>query len=789
MAQRSFQIFQVFGANTNIGKTIFSAGLLRASLYDSSQNVKRNAMKLFYLKPVQTGYPMDSDAKFVEEIVKQVKGDLNAVTLYAYKDPVSPHMATTQPPSDREVLLKTKKYISECCQKIGMDQGKLFLETAGGVNSPMMSGTVQCDFYRPLRLPIILIGDSKLGGISATISAYETLHLRGYDVASILLFKEPQYNNFSFLQNYFQEKFGINGPILEAIPPPPLPAPSTEEDLKQLNAFFVDTKSHFSHMISRLNDWHNSRFDRLEQMENLTRKHIWWPFTQHQRVKQITVIDSAYGDFMTAYERVQDEKTKNLGTETFISQEPKGETDSSGQGKMKEMFDASASWWTQGLGHGVSKLSLEASYAAGRYGHVIYPECTHEPALQLAENLLKTVGKNWASRVFYSDNGSTAIEVGLKMALKSKSIDHKFKEKRHEIKVLGISGSYHGDTIGAMNACEPNNFNKDVYWYTPKGYWFCPPTILLKNSAYHLSVPHAYGFDEKVSFPTLGSIFSDERERNSKLAEVYRFHISNTLKYLNDKQNQFGALIIEPVIMGAAGMIFVDPLFQRLLIDHVREWDPPLPVIFDEVFTGFWRFGVLSAAELLERTPDIAAYAKLLTGGLLPLAVTLTTESIFEKFSSPEKTDALLHGHSYTAHPIGCWVANTSINEYEKMNELIKCSPFNNGSVWDKKTVECISNLPIVKGVISLGVLLAITLEDLNSQGYASNEAQKIVQKLRSLGSSTASRDSPSNFGILARPLGNVVYVIASQISTRESLDRIEKLLIECFENESLKRS
>lgn len=105
---------------------------------------------------------------------------------------------------------------------------------------------------------------------------------------------------------------------------------------------------------------------------------------------------------------------------------------------------------------------MTASYAAGRYGHVLFPESINEPVLSLSQKLLRTVGNKWASRVFYSDNGSTAMEVALKMALRSSSLKYNFDG---DLKILGLNGSYHGDTIGVMDACSPNVYNQQVIWY------------------------------------------------------------------------------------------------------------------------------------------------------------------------------------------------------------------------------------------------------------------------------------------------------------------------------------
>ncbi|CAG8733445.1 17396_t:CDS:2, partial [Cetraspora pellucida] len=479
------------------------------------------------------------------------------------------------------------------------------------VASPIMSGTIQSEFYRPLRLPTILIGDSNLGGISTTISSFESLRLRGYDIPIILLFDNSQYQNHTFLQNYFQKHFnynknendkndiGINNVSIKTIPPPPKQSLNKNDDIYQLKKYFGDLDEEFINVLKILENWHYTRFNRLDEMEDRSKEVVWWPFTQHNKVNKVNVIDSAYNDFMVIYDQNQ----------SCQNSQPK-----KNNGVMKERFDGSSSWWTQGLGHGSSKLSLSASYAAGRYGHVLFPESIHEPSLSLSQTLLKTVGNNWASRVFFSDNGSTAVEVALKMALRStcKKYFNEQDDELQKIKVLGLYGSYHGDTIGAMDACYPNPFNKLVTWYEPRGKWFHPPRILLKNNVYNLQIPFS---NQTIHYPSLSSIFSPERSFSDPISLIYKKHIKETItRYINEG-DKFGALVLEPIVMGAGGMIFVDPLFQKLLVEFVREWDgwidhwgdnkktdndwKGLPVIFDEVFTGFWRLGQLSGANAL----------------------------------------------------------------------------------------------------------------------------------------------------------------------------------------------
>ncbi|PKY27118.1 PLP-dependent transferase [Rhizophagus irregularis] len=812
---RNFQIYQIFASNTNLGKTIISTGLLRSSILKSSKSLinkinnknndknnknnkdKKNENKInyykniYYLKPIQTGYPKDDDTNFVKIFTINNNDDYYNVddnfekndnkinikfnSLYKYKKPVSPHLAINKNfiPNDEIVLNKIKSYISKCYNESLINGGRLFLETAGGVSSPIMSGTIQSEFYRVLRLPTILVGDSNLGGISTTLSSYESLLLRGYDIPIIILFNNENFKNHLFIEKYFNENqnSSIIKPKIFDIQLPP--KKDEYNDLVNMKNYFQSNDENFNHVTDELEEWYENKFNRLDKMEEKAKEIVWWPFTQHGIVDKVNVVDSAYKDLLITYNNNNNSNNNNSNNSNDSHNSNNSNTsdiDTPDTPSLNEVFDGSASWWTQGLGHGNSKLTLTASYASGRYGHVLFPESINEPSLSLSESLLDGVGKNWANRVFYSDNGSTAMEVALKMALIKQSDDV-------ELSVLGLEGSYHGDTIGVMNACGPNIYNEKVSWYSPKGIWFKPPQILMKDNKYRINnIPKTINnnFD---GFDSLTEIFNENRVEKDPLSYHYKQSIENQLHHYTNQGYKFGTLIIEPIVMGAGGMIFVDPLYQKQLIKSVRSI-LNIPIIFDEVFTGFWRLGKQTGAEFLKINPDIAAYAKLLTGGLCPLAVTLSTEEIFKKFLGNTKVEALLHGHSYTAHPIGCLVANTSINEYPNLkwikgneNEIDKSF-----SLWDKNFQKQISCIPKVNGVFSLGTLLSIELNDIDGGGYASNIAKIFNEKLSNL-----ERKSIDDFGIKTRPLGNVIYIMSSLISDVKSLRNIEQKIFDCL--------
>ncbi|CAL9125870.1 unnamed protein product [Musa textilis] len=794
--------YVVWGCNTGVGKTLVSAGLAASVLYPCSTDPSA----VLYLKPVQTGFPRDSDSRFVcrkvsalfrrheggslsgllasdhvlnasraaagellggrleqpdeaedggaasrglcmyEETrigmgeAKEGESKLVCKTLFGWKEGISPHLAVKRegmPVEDSSLRELLGRCLGLSLGGGGDDGGKKriwrVIETAGGVASPGPSGTLQCDLYRPFRLPSILVGDGRLGGISATIAAYESLTSRGYDVVAIILEDQGLSNEVS-LQSYLRSRL----PVFVL---PPIPG----DPLNNLLDWFCESRQTFSSLQAIMLSAHIKRIQRLHDMPRKAARLFWWPFTQHKLVpeKLITVIDSRCGENFAIHKVLNDQ-------EMIIPQ-----------------FDACASWWTQGPDSTLQiELVKDIGYSAARYGHVMFPENVYEPALQCAELLLDGVGKGWASRTFFSDNGSTAVEIALKMAFRKYMSDHGIHADFHklgpkgsctELRVLALSGSYHGDTLGAMEAQAPSSYTSFIQqpWYSGRGLFLDPPECFISNEIWSLSLPDCLRSNhlkpEDTRFSSCAELFCPSRD-TSAVAENYANYISKQLSDFAASSHsiQVGALIIEPVLQGAGGMHLVDPLFQRILVRECQS--RKIPVIFDEVFSGFWRLGRESAAELLGCQPDVACFGKLLTGGVVPLAVTLATESVFEAFQGDSKLLALLHGHSYSAHAVGCASAAKAIQWFKDSNtnanfdierKMLK-------ELWDVKLVHGLSSLPAVQRVVVLGTLLAVELKaDGCDTGYASLYASSLVQQLRA-------------DGLYIRPLGNVIYLMCS---------------------------
>jgi len=274
----------------------------------------------------------------------------------------------------------------------------------------------------------------------------------------------------------------------------------------------------------------------------------------------------------------------------------------------KRYIDAVSSWWVTLHGHAHPHIAHRVSEQLNRLEQVIFAGFTHEPAIQLSENLLKLLPAN-QRKAFYTDNGSTAVEVALKMC-----IQFHINRGSKKTKILAFHNAYHGDTFGAMSV-------------SARGAWTAPFGDML--------------FDV---------IFIDAPTPNN---------LESLLQEIDRHADRLACFIYEPLIQGAAGMLMHDPEDLNLLMAHCRRRG--ILMIQDEIFVGFGRTGKLFAADYLTEYPDIMCFSKGLTGGTLPLGLTTCSETIYQAFYSDDKQQALYHGHSYTASPLACAAALASM--------------------------------------------------------------------------------------------------------------------------------
>ena len=379
-------------------------------------------------------------------------------------------------------------------------------------------------------------------------------------------------------------------------------------------------------------------------------------------------------------------------------------------------IDAGSSWWTNIHGHSHPYIAEKIFEQSKKLEHVIFAGFTHEPAEKLAEKLLAKI--SFHSKIFYSDNGSTAVEVALKMALQywwNKGEDRK--------KIIAFRDAYHGDTFGAMSI-------------SARGVFTEPYQKLL--------------FDvEFIDTPTPGN----EQKTIEQL----------TLK-VQQKDSQIAAFIFEPLVLGSAGMLMYDEKTLDELISICKANN--IITIADEVMTGFGRTGKFLATDHCNSKPDIICLSKGITGGFLPFAATTCTDEIFNPFDSSDRAKMLFHGHSYTANPLGCAAAIASLEVFETDSSLEKTAHINSQHVG---FVEKIKDHPKIKDIRSRGTILAIEIKTEEQTGYLNTIRDKAYQYFL-------------DRHIIMRPLGNVIYVLPPYCISTQDLDEIYQAVGEFLE-------
>lgn len=322
----------------------------------------------------------------------------------------------------------------------------------------------------------------------------------------------------------------------------------------------------------------------------------------------------------------------------------------------RKIIDAVSSWWVNIHGHANEYIANAISQQARTLEHVIFAGFTHEPAINISERLLQILPGE-QKKVFFSDNGSTSVEVAIKMA-----VQYWFNQGKKRTKLIALEGAYHGDTFGAMAVAERGPFSKPF---------------------------HSMLFDvEFLDFPI---------EDNQKtVIEKFKALVSN---------DDVAAFIYEPLVQGAAGMrIYSQEVLEELLVIAKEK---EIVCIADEVMTGFGRTGKLFASQYLKTTPDIICLSKGITGGFMALGVTTCNQRIAEKFKSNNKEKTFYHGHSYTANAMTCAAANASLDLLlsNECKERIR-----NIENRNRAFLEEIKGHSKVKSVKALGTILSIEL-------------------------------------------------------------------------------
>ncbi|MCE9534477.1 MAG: adenosylmethionine--8-amino-7-oxononanoate transaminase [Planctomycetes bacterium] len=489
----------------------------------------------------------------------------------------------------------------------------LLIETFGGPFSPLNETESQIDLIRELALPTVLISSSKIGAMGRTLAMLRALRAEGIVPTAVVLMGEAD----EHARARIAKESGL--------PVAPLHFPSTF-DASGIRESASKQASALNEIVVLL-----SATRPVVDHREADRQFVWHPYTPLRGAEPPLEVIGAREEFLHLADG-------------------------------RKVIDAISSWWTILHGHLDPHLMGVLEQASRSFDHVLFAGVTHAPAIRVAELLLQTT--LWSGgRVFFSENGSTAVEVALKMAYQV----WRHRGEPNRTLFVGFEDGYHGDTFGAMSV------GRD---------------------------PLFFGNFEPLLFKVERVPVSAER-----LDEV-----------LTRQAGKVAAVIIEPLVQGAGGMRMHSPWELRAIYEVTRKHG--VLFIADEVMTGCHRTGPMWAFQAAGISPDLICTAKTLAGGILPLAATLASPAIVEAFDTADREKTFFHGHSFTAHPLACSLAAANL---ERLRNEPPTAPARFQQFWNETFAE-LRGHPRVRDVRVRGTIAAIELEV--PGGYLAKTAQ-----------------------------------------------------------------
>ncbi len=441
---------------------------------------------------------------------------------------------------------------------------------------------------------------------------------------------------------------------------------------------------------------------------NLDKQFIWHPCTQQKDLETLPPIPITHGEGVYLY-------------------------DAAGN----SYIDGVSSWWVNNLGHNNKRLNKALSDQAGKVAHHIFAGMTHEPAVTLAQRLCQLTPGNM-TKVFFTDNGSSAVEAAMKM-----SFQYWQQSGRPEkTKFVSLTDAYHGETIGALSVsgCE---LYREIY----------KPILL---DGFQAQGPDCYRCP-----------YGQHRETCNQDCFI------NLEKIVAQNADQIAAVIIEPLVQAAAGMRIYPPGYLKRLRKLCDTYN--VHYIADEIAVGFGRTGRMFANEHADVAPDLICLSKGITGGYMPLAVVLTTETIYDAFYDDyESLKAFLHSHSYSGNPLACAVANEVLNIFDDEQILDSIKPKIKLLEQAKSTFE---QHPYIGEMRQCGMIAGLELvqnkTDRTPFPWQQRRGFEVYKHALSLGA-------------LLRPLGNVVYFMPPLTIKTEELERLLEIALDSINKVTL---
>jgi len=616
----------ITATDTHIGKTVVTLAL--------GVLLQKKGFNLGVMKPVQCG---GRDALFLKESLK-IKDPLRLVNPFFAKDFLSPHIAFKR--AKRKI---DKKKIIDAYHELQRRHDIVLLEGAGGLMVPITENYLVADLIRDLDLEIIIVSRLGLGTINHTLLTIQQARDFGIPIRGII---------FSVSND---KKFGF-------------PERTNPQIIKKLGGIAIigtipylekiDRKTILKKCASKINlrilleAPRDSKDSKTQQLGLWDKKYLWHPFTQMK-------------DWLKSEPLIMDEAKDCYLMDT--------------QGR--RYLDGVSSLWVNIHGHRRKEIDAAIKRQINKVSHSTFLGLSNTPAIELAKRLVEIAPKG-LRKVFYSDNGSTAVEAAIKIAYQY----WQNVGKKEKAKIVYFENSYHGDTLGSVSVGGIDLFHK-VYRN-------------LTFEAIKTTSPYLKGFEN----------------------------------ILEKFSSSIAAVIVEPLIQAAAGMLLWPKGMLRRMRELTKSHD--IFLIADEVATAFGRTGKMFACEHEGVTPDLMCLAKGMTGGYLPLAATLTTQRVFEGFMFDYKDQkTFFHGHTYTGNPLACAAALANLDIFEKEKTLKRLQP---KIKFLDKSLKRFYNLAHVNEVRQLGFMVGIELvkNKKTKEPYAWEEkiGVKVCQEVRKAG-------------------------------------------------------
>ena len=389
----------------------------------------------------------------------------------------------------------------------------------------------------------------------------------------------------------------------------------------------------------------------------------------------------------------------------------------------KKYLDAVSSWWVNLFGHSNKRINDALYRQANKLEHVIFANFSHEVGIELAERIVKVTPKG-LNKVFFGDNGSSAVEIALKLSFQY----HQQIGKPKKTKFVALTDAYHGETIGALSMGGVDLYSK-IY----------KPLLL--------DVIRAEGPDcFRCKY---------NQDRNTCKAKCFEA----LEKIVKERHQEITAIIIEPMVQGAAGMKIYSPEYLKKLRVLCDQYD--INFIADEIAVGFGRTGKMFACNHADVAPDIMCVSKGLTAGYMPLSLTLMTDKIYSAFYDDYNTmKAFLHSHSYSGNALGCAVAVETLKIFEEENIIEK--NIHKSNLMRKKVENILTDIPHVGEYRQIGMIGAIELVKDKETKEAFDWQERVGYQIYKIALEK---------GVLLRPLGNIIYFMPPYVINEDEMD------------------